>query len=71
MIYLKCPTCGTILGDKQIIIDKKLSEIENNPNIDDEEKKQQKTNFIMSLGLRRYCCTMRIITAKNKIDIIL
>ena len=30
MIYLKCPTCGYILGNRQKIYEKGLEEIESN-----------------------------------------
>lgn len=70
MIYLKCPTCGTILGNRQIMYEKGLEEIENNPNNDDELKKTLKTKLIDKLELKRYCCKMRVMTFKNKTLII-
>jgi DNA-directed RNA polymerase subunit N (RpoN/RPB10) len=65
MIYMKCPTCGTIIGNRQIPYETKLEEINNNPKIDDDEKLKQKTELIASLQLKRYCCKMRIITFKS------
>ena len=38
MIYLKCPTCGYILGNRQYIYEKGLEEIESNPNNDEQIK---------------------------------
>ena len=38
MIYLKCPTCGYILGNRQKLYDIGLEEIESNPNNDEETK---------------------------------
>ena len=38
MIYLKCPTCGYVLGNRQKIYDKGLEEIESNPNNDEKTK---------------------------------
>ncbi len=70
MIYLKCPTCGYILGNRQIIYEKKLDEIMNNPNTDDNEKLEQKTKLVDSLNIKRYCCKMRVITFKQLTDII-
>jgi DNA-directed RNA polymerase subunit N (RpoN/RPB10) len=70
MIYLKCPTCGTIIGNRQIIYETKLKEIDNDPNIDEPEKLRQKTKLIDSLELKRYCCRMRIMTFKSKPDTI-
>lgn len=66
MIYLKCPTCGTIIGNRQIIYEARLHEIDNNPNIDNVEKKNLKEKLVSSLNLKRYCCKMRTITFKSK-----
>ena len=65
MIYLKCPTCGTVIGNRQIIYEAKLKEIDNNPNIDEDAKLEQKNKLINSLELKRYCCKMRIMTFKS------
>ena len=70
MIYLKCPTCGYILGNRQIIYDQGLEKIESNPNNDEEKKLKLKQELVNSLELKRYCCTMRVITYKNKTEII-
>jgi DNA-directed RNA polymerase subunit N (RpoN/RPB10) len=70
MIYLKCPSCGYIIGNRQVIYESKLDEIMNNPNTDDDEKLVLKTQLVESLGVKRYCCKMRIITFKQLTDII-
>jgi DNA-directed RNA polymerase subunit N (RpoN/RPB10) len=70
MIYLKCPTCGYILGNRQKIYEQGLEEIESNPNNDEEKKLELKLKLVNSLELKRYCCTMRVITYKNKTEII-
>lgn len=70
MIYLKCPTCGTIIGNRQIIYESKLEEIDNDPNIDEPEKLEQKTKLVESLELKRYCCKMRVMTFMSKPNII-
>ena len=66
MIYLRCPTCAYIIGNRQIHYETKLFEIDNNPNIDEEEKLNQKNKLVESLELKRYCCKMRVITFKSK-----
>jgi DNA-directed RNA polymerase subunit N (RpoN/RPB10) len=65
MIYLKCPSCGTVIGNRQIAYEAKLQEIDNNPNIDEDAKLEQKNKLINSLELKRYCCKMRIMTFKS------
>jgi len=70
MIYLKCPSCQYIIGNRQILYEDKLEEIDSNPNIDDAEKLVQKTKLVESLELERYCCKMRVITFKQLTEIV-
>ena len=69
MIYLKCPTCGYILGNRQRLYDRGLEEIESNPNNDEETKLELKNKLVESLKIKKYCCKMRVITYKNKTEI--
>lgn len=70
MIYLICPSCGYVLGNRQKIYDIGLEEIESNPNNDEKQKLELKQKLVDSLKLKRYCCKMRVITYKNKCEII-
>ena len=70
MIYLKCPTCGYVLGNRQRMYELGLDEIESNPNNDEQKKLELKQKLVDSLELKRYCCKMRVITYKNKTEII-
>lgn len=65
MIYLRCPSCGTVIGNRQIIYETKLKEIENSINMDESAKLEQKNKLINSLELKRYCCKMRVLTFKS------
>ena len=69
MIYLKCPSCGYILGNRQVEYEKGLDEIESNPNNDEDLKLELKTKLVESLLIINYCCKMRVITYKNKTEI--
>ena len=31
MIYIRCPTCGYIIGNRQILYESRMEEINNNP----------------------------------------
>ena len=55
MLISCCPTCGTLLADKQIFFEKE----KRNNNI---EKKNDYENIMKKLKIRRYCCKLRIIT---------
>jgi len=69
MIYLKCPSCGYIIGNRQIPYEKGLDEINSNPNTDEETKLILKTKLIESLKIKKYCCKMRVTTYKQKTEI--
>ena len=69
MIYLKCPTCGYIIGNRQIIYEAGLNKIESDPNNTEEMKIILKQKLVDSLKIKRYCCKMRVITYKNKTEI--
>ena len=40
MLYVTCPTCQNLLGDKQLLWEQKTEEINNNKNLSDDEKKK-------------------------------
>jgi DNA-directed RNA polymerase subunit N (RpoN/RPB10) len=70
MIYIRCPSCGYILGNRQMLYEAKLDEIVSNPNLDEDAKLDLKTKLVDSLKLKRYCCKMRVITFKQLTDIV-
>ena len=70
MIYIRCPSCGYILGNRQMLYEAKLDEIISNPNLDEDAKLDLKTKLVDSLKLKRYCCKMRVITFKQLTDIV-
>ena len=70
MIYIQCPTCGYFLANRQKMYDNGLDEIESNPSLSEPEKLEKKNILVESLKLPRYCCKMRVITYKNKTEIL-
>lgn len=73
MLYPKCPTCGTVLAEVTTVLhfEEKLKEICNNPNLNDKEKDEAKSKLVQSMGLKRYCCRMRLITAVDLAKIVI
>jgi DNA-directed RNA polymerase subunit N (RpoN/RPB10) len=71
MIYITCPTCGFLIGSKVIEYESKKEDICNNPKLSDEEKEEEISKLIKSLGFRRYCCKMRLMTCKDIVQDIL
>lgn len=65
MIYITCPTCGYFIGAKTIEYEKKKQEICDNIKYNQQEKEAEIQKLIKNLGLRRYCCRMRLMTAKD------
>ena len=71
MIYLTCPTCGYFIGTKINEYESKKEKICNNIDLSEEEQGEEIQKLIQSLKLRRYCCKMRVMTAKDlSVDIL-
>ena len=70
MLYMVCPTCGELLGDKQIPYNMKIKEICDKYNINDDllargfdktpEFVKERQDLIQSL-FKNICCKMRVI----------
>jgi len=75
MLYLKCPTCHKLLGNKQIYYEENFDkimkdlEMEKISNEEAEKKKMELLDYILP-DRDRYCCRMRVLTYKRVIDII-
>ena len=65
MLYITCPTCGYFLGQKTLEYEQGKEQICTNPKLSSEEKEKELTKLLLGLGLRRYCCKMRMMTYKN------
>ena len=73
MLYFKCPSCKKNLADKQIQYETVLGRIckdEELGNLSTEQAKELKSKLIRSFGLVRYCCTTRLMTYKQLINIV-
>jgi DNA-directed RNA polymerase subunit N (RpoN/RPB10) len=60
MLQMKCPTCGTLLGDIQLIHEEEIKKIDESK-ISDDEKNSKKKKLIDMYGIDRYCCRTRIL----------
>jgi DNA-directed RNA polymerase subunit N (RpoN/RPB10) len=62
MLYMVCPTCGTLLGNKQLVYEKKIEELDNKK-LDMNAVIKEKEKIINSLGINKYrtCCRQRIV----------
>ena len=75
MLYLKCPTCHKLLGNKQLYYEENFDKITKDlemGKISNEEADKQKVdllNFILP-DKDRYCCRTRFLTYKRLIEIV-
>jgi hypothetical protein len=75
MLYLKCPTCRTLLGNKQLYFEQKMDEICKDCDMkkitfeEGEKKKMELVNFLIP-NKDRYCCKMRLMTYRKLIDFV-
>jgi DNA-directed RNA polymerase subunit N (RpoN/RPB10) len=70
MLYAKCPTCKTVLADKQVPLEEEMANICNNSNLNDNQKDKKKSELLDKLEIRNVCCRMRAITYIDLIKII-
>lgn len=61
-IYVRCPSCGAILADKELEFIKFKEELDIK-NLSEKEKKDEIEKFLNSIPFNNYCCKMRIYTA--------
>ena len=71
MLYLTCPTCGYFLGQKTMQYEDGKKDICTNPKLTAEQKEKALSELLLRLGLRRYCCKMRMMTYKDIVQDIL
>jgi hypothetical protein len=75
MLYLKCPSCHKLLGNKQIYYeenyDKIIKDLEMRKITSEEaeKKKIEVLDFILP-DKDRYCCRMRVMTYKRLIEFV-
>ena len=68
MIYSTCPTCGFFIGNVVEKYESEKKKICNNIRLNEDQQNEQIKDVLLSLGVKRYCCKMRIFTCKNMVD---
>ena len=71
MLYPVCPTCQTLLADKQIPYEKGIEKICKNDKLSEEEQLKLKEKLLNDIGLERYCCRMRMISYVDQAKLII
>lgn len=62
MLYPVCPTCQFLLADKQVPYEIGYQKIINDTKLSSLQKQKLIEKLLDSLGLKRYCCRMRMIS---------
>jgi DNA-directed RNA polymerase subunit N (RpoN/RPB10) len=70
MLYLRCPTCGELLGNIELIYEFELKRILA-LDIDDKLKDEKVRELNIMIGLDKYCCRMRLFTYIDLIEIVM
>lgn len=70
MIYYRCPSCKTVLANKQPIFEKDMQKICNDNKMSEDQKNNEKRKLLDRLELHRYCCRMRMLTYVDQINIV-
>ena len=68
MIYSSCPTCGFFLGAVVENYEVEKQKICNNIRLNEKQQNEEIRKAINNLGLKRYCCKMRVLSCKNMVE---
>lgn len=71
MLYYKCPSCRTILANKQLLYEKGLKEICENVKLSEKQKNEEKKKLLDKLQLVNICCRMRMISYVDKVNVLI
>jgi len=69
MKYVICPTCGKVLADIEIDYEIKTNELMMS-NLSEKDKIIKRKELIENMGVKRYCCKMRIFTQVDPYKVI-
>lgn len=71
MLYPVCPTCHFLLADKQLIYEEKSLKIQDNEKLSENQKQKEIEKLLKKIGLKNYCCKMRMISYLKQEEIII
>lgn len=69
MLYFRCPTCRTLLADKQLVYERELEKICSSSK-SDEQKEKEKRELLDKIHVLNICCRMITIRYTKFIEII-
>ena len=72
-LYVVCPSCGRLLGDKEILFQDFIQDLNNKENLTDEDKQKKLDDFIhntLKIPRQNICCKIRLLTFVDAYPII-
>ena len=70
MLPTVCFTCGHLFADIQVLYEKDIAEIENDPKLTESQKTEIKSKLLDKYHVHSYCCRMRVLGYVRLVDII-
>lgn len=70
MFYFLCPTCGTLLADKEIPFTKRFNEINGNDNLNNDQKNKEVKKLLDSMSITNICCRARCLCHVDETKIV-
>jgi len=70
MLPPKCFTCNKLFADIELHLEAEYKRIENDPQLNEDEKLKQKEKLLDYLNMNRYCCRMRLISYVDLVQVI-
>jgi len=70
MLYYKCPSCRTVLANKQVPYENGLKNICNNDKLTEKEQEVKKMKLLDDLYIVNICCRMRMLTYLDRNEIL-
>lgn len=70
MLYYKCPTCRTLLANRQLLFEEAIKSISDDNNLSESKKYDEKIKVLDKLMIHNICCRMRTLTYIKKIEIV-
>jgi DNA-directed RNA polymerase subunit N (RpoN/RPB10) len=70
MLYYKCPSCRTVLANKQLPFEDHIDKICKDNKLTDQQKTKLKEKLLDKLFITNICCRMRMLTYIKEIELI-
>ena len=70
MLYFKCPSCGILFANKQLIYEQRMDKICGDKTLNSRQRDEAKRQVLKDLQIRDQCCVPRFLGYVRQIEII-